>query len=54
MGVKSFAGGLIGLGVVLGVTGWRAWNPVAFVGLALVIVGVVVLATRHRGPSTGA
>ncbi|WP_290788902.1 hypothetical protein [Halomonas sp.] len=53
MGVKSFAWGVIVLGVVLGLYGWRAWNPVAFVGLALAVVGVVVLATRRRGPRQG-
>ncbi|MBE0487909.1 MAG: hypothetical protein IBX53_02425 [Halomonas sp.] len=54
MGVKSFAWGLIVLGVALGLFGWSAWNPVAFVGLTLAVVGAVVLATRHRGPGTGA
>ncbi len=49
MGVKSFAWGVIVLGVVLGLYGWRAWNPVAFVGLALAVVGVVVMATRRSG-----
>ncbi|WP_302139519.1 hypothetical protein [Halomonas alkalicola] len=55
MGVKGFAGGLIALGVVLGLYGWRAWNPVAFVGLALAlaVVGAVVLATGRRGPGEG-
>ena len=53
MGVKGFAGGLIALGVLLGLYGWRAWNPVAFVGLALAVVGAVVLATGRRGPGEG-
>lgn len=50
MGAKSFAWGVMVLGLVLGLYGWQAWNPVAFVGLALFIVGVVLLATRRRGP----
>ncbi|WP_416138065.1 hypothetical protein ACM26W_16495 [Halomonas sp. HK25] len=54
MGVKGFAWGVMGLGMVLGLFGWWAWNPVAFVGLALAIVGAVILATRRRGPGTGA
>jgi CHASE2 domain-containing sensor protein len=56
MGVKGFAGGLIVLGVALGLYGWRAWNPVAFVGLALAVLGAVVLITgrRGRGPTPGA
>ncbi len=48
MGVKGFALALIVLGAGLAVYGWQAWNPVAFVGLALAVVGSVVLATSGR------
>ncbi|MGR2739384.1 hypothetical protein ACUY1T_13125 [Billgrantia sp. Q4P2] len=50
MGVKWFAWALVVLGLVLAVYGWQAWNPVAFVGLALAAVGIVVLATSGRRP----
>ncbi|MCG6658514.1 hypothetical protein HOP52_12195 [Halomonas campisalis] len=50
MGVKWFAAGLVALGLVLALLGLQAWNPVAFVGVALTLLGGVVLATRRRGP----
>lgn len=50
MGVKSFAWALLALGLLLTVFGWQASNPVAFVGLALIAVGIVVLATSGRRP----
>lgn len=48
MGVKTFAVLLIGLGVVLLVVGWWAWNPVGFVGAVLIALGAVVRMTRPR------
>ncbi|MCE8033807.1 MULTISPECIES: hypothetical protein [Halomonadaceae] len=50
MGVKTFAWVLLALGLVLAVFGWQSWNPVAFVGVALAAVGIVVLATSGRRP----
>ena len=42
MNVRGFAWILVVLGLVLGLYGWQAWNPVAFVGLVLVVLGLVV------------
>lgn len=42
MTVRGFAWGLVLLGLVLAIFGWKAWNPVAFVGAVLVILGLVV------------
>lgn len=50
MGVKWFAWVLMALGLVAVAYGWQALNPVAFVGMALVAVGVVLLATSRRRP----
>jgi membrane-bound ClpP family serine protease len=50
MGVKWFAWALVVLGLVLAVYGWQALNPVAFVGVALVAVGIALLATSGRRP----
>lgn len=52
MGVKRFALGLVLLGLVLSLYGWQAWNPVAFVGIALTVLGLVLLATSGRRPSS--
>jgi hypothetical protein len=55
MGVKAFAWCLVVLGLGLGLYGWQAWNPVAFVGLVLAALGVVVRLThRPRGPASRA
>ncbi|MCE8017810.1 hypothetical protein HOP62_17155 [Halomonas sp. MCCC 1A17488] len=49
MGVKRFAWGLGVLGVVLALFGWQQQSPGAFVGVALVALAGVLLATaRHR------
>ncbi len=53
MGVKAFAWGLVLLGAGLGLLGLWAWNPVAFVGLALAVLGAVVLATGRQGQRRG-
>ncbi len=50
MGVKWFAWVLVALGVLLMVYGWQALNPAAFVGIALVALGIAVLATSRRRP----
>lgn len=50
MGVKWFAWLLMGLGPILAMYGWQARNPVAFVGVALVAVGIALLATSGRRP----
>lgn len=52
MGVKQFAWVLLLLGLVLSLYGWQAWNPVAFVGIALTVLGGVLLATSGRRPSS--
>ncbi|QTF93455.1 hypothetical protein [Halomonas sp. BM-2019] len=55
MGVKAFAWCLVGLGLGLALYGWQAWNPVAFVGLVLAVLGAVVRLThRPRGSPSGA
>ncbi|MBA2779415.1 hypothetical protein [Billgrantia kenyensis] len=48
--MKTFAGVLVALGLAMALYGWQAWNPAAFVGLALTVVGIVVLATSGRRP----
>ena len=50
MGVKWFAWALVLFGLVLTLYGWRAWSPVAFVGIALMVLGFVLLATSGRRP----
>ncbi|MCE8009995.1 hypothetical protein HOP54_20105 [Halomonas daqingensis] len=50
MGVKTFAWVLVALGLAMVLYGWQAWNPAAFVGMALAAVGIVVLATSGRRP----
>ena len=50
MGVKGFAAALVALGLGLALFGLQAWNPVAFVGVALTVLGVVVLVTARRSP----
>ncbi len=50
MGVKTFAWVLVALGLAMALYGWQAWNPAAFVGMALAAVGIVVLATSGRRP----
>ncbi|MCE8020982.1 hypothetical protein HOP51_12810 [Halomonas sp. MCCC 1A11036] len=50
MGVKGFAWVLLALGLIMAAYGWQEWNPVAFVGVALAAVGIVVLATSGRRP----
>lgn len=52
MGVKKFAWVLLLLGLVLSLYGWQAWNPVAFVGVALAVLGCVLLATSRRRPGS--
>lgn len=51
MGMKRFAWGLVLLGLVLSLYGWQAWNPVAFVGIALTVLGFVLRGTAGRRPS---
>lgn len=41
---------IFGIGMVLGLYGWLSYNPVAFVGLALITLAGVLHLTRHRGP----
>ncbi|WP_181872864.1 hypothetical protein [Billgrantia montanilacus] len=48
MGVKWFAVALIVLGVALTLFGFQAQNPAMFVGLALAVLGVVVILTGRR------
>ncbi len=51
MGVKRFAWVLVLLGLVLSLYGWQAWNPVAFVGITLAVLGLVLRVTAGRRPS---
>ncbi|WP_165789485.1 hypothetical protein [Billgrantia endophytica] len=48
MGVKWFASALIVLGLGLTLYGYQIQNPATFVGVSLVVVGVVVLLTGRR------
>lgn len=50
MGVKRFAWALGALGVGLAVFGWLQRSPGAFVGVALVGLAGVLLATARRRP----
>ena len=52
MGVKQFSWGLVLLGLVLSVYGWQAWSPIAFVGIALTVLGVVLRVTAGRRSSS--
>lgn len=48
MNVRTFSLTLLLLGLVLVVVGWLNTNPVAFVGVALMVLSGVLLATRNR------
>ncbi|MDI5935358.1 hypothetical protein [Halomonas kalidii] len=48
MNVRTFALALLLLGLVLVVVGWLTTNPVAFVGLTLIVLGVILLWTRRQ------
>ncbi|MGR4066812.1 hypothetical protein OCT51_18220 [Halomonas sp. LR3S48] len=50
MGVKRFAWALGVLGVVLALFGWQQQSPGAFVGVVLVALAGVLLATSKRQP----
>lgn len=40
---------ILGTGAVLGLYGWASYNPIAFVGVALIALAGVLQLTRHRG-----
>lgn len=48
MNVRTFALALLLLGLVLVVFGWLTTNPAAFVGLTLIVLGVILLWTRRQ------
>ncbi|MBW6390172.1 MAG: hypothetical protein LPK08_13630 [Halomonas sp.] len=50
MGVKRFAWALGALGVGLALFGWQQRSPGAFVGVALIALAGVLLATSKRRP----
>lgn len=52
MGVKRFAWVLGVLGVALALFGWQRQSPGAFVGVALVALAGVLLATSGRRPKS--
>ncbi|MDI5892505.1 MULTISPECIES: hypothetical protein [Halomonas] len=51
MTVRTLAIALLILGAILPIVGWWASSPVAFVGPALLLLGVLLLWTgrRHHG-----
>lgn len=49
MTAKTVRVGILALGVLLGLYGWQAYNPVAFVGIALIALALALHLTRHRG-----
>lgn len=48
MNVRIFSLALLLLGLVLVVVGWLNTSPLAFVGVALIVLSGVLLATRKR------
>nr|WP_156889335.1 hypothetical protein [Halomonas sp. 1513] len=50
MTVKTTRWVIMVIGTLLGVYGWATYNPVAFVGLALMVLAAALHLTRHRGP----
>ncbi|SDK86318.1 hypothetical protein SAMN05192555_101374 [Franzmannia pantelleriensis] len=50
MTVKTTRWVILVIGTLLGAYGWATYNPVAFVGLALMVLAGALYLTRHRGP----
>ncbi|MGM0982664.1 MAG: hypothetical protein ACQEXG_04465 [Pseudomonadota bacterium] len=48
MTVRTFAIALLIIGALLPIIGWWASSPVAFVGPALLLLGVLLLWTRRQ------